>query len=153
MAKSKWDAIKENLALIEKWARDGLTEAQIAKNLRVGKTTFEKYKKEKPELSKALKEGKRPFLVEVENALSKRALGFTQEEKKTYIKDDGGKMVRYTETTEKYFPPDVAACFIILKNKDRDDEGKAKWSSNPAKLDIEKEMLEIKRQLEEMKLF
>lgn len=153
MAKSKWPIIEENLAMITKWARDGLTEAQICKNLRVGKTTFEKYKKEYPELSNALKEGKRPFLAEVENALAKRALGFTEEEKKTYIKDDGVKLTRYTETTEKYFPPDVAACFILLKNKDKDEDGKAKWSSNPAKLDLEKEMMAFKKYLEEMKVF
>ncbi len=145
MATKKWPLIKDKLALVEKWARDGLTEAQIAKNLGVGKTTLEKYKKEQPELSRALKEGKKPFIMEVENALAKRAIGFTQKEKKSYIKEDGGKMVRYTETTEKYYPPNVAACFILLKNKDKDESGNSKWSSDPGKLEVKKEMLKLKK--------
>lgn len=33
MAKSKWNDVKEKLLLIEAWARDGLTDEQIANNL------------------------------------------------------------------------------------------------------------------------
>jgi eukaryotic-like serine/threonine-protein kinase len=40
MAKSKWDQVKSKLHLVEKWARDGLREDQIAKNLGISVTTF-----------------------------------------------------------------------------------------------------------------
>ncbi len=33
MAKSKWEDIKDKLTLVEGWARDGLTNEQIAHNL------------------------------------------------------------------------------------------------------------------------
>ncbi len=58
MAKSKWESVQAKLHLIEKWARDGLREDQIAKNLRVSVTTLEVYKKSYPELMKSLKKGK-----------------------------------------------------------------------------------------------
>ena len=74
MAKSKWEEVKDKLTLVEGWARDGLTNEQIAENLNIGKTTFYKMLKEHPELSKHLKKGKEVVDYEVENALLKNAL-------------------------------------------------------------------------------
>jgi transcriptional regulator with XRE-family HTH domain len=154
MAKSKWPQVQKRLSLVEKWCRDGLTEKQVAKNLGISETTLYEYKNRYPEFVKAINKGKEPFIAEVENALAKRALGFEYEESKTYIKQGkDGEQIRYTEKTKKYQPPDVAACFIILKNKDKDENGKFKWSNNPAKVDLEKEMLEFKKEIERMKNF
>ena len=74
MAKSKWEEVKDKLILVEGWARDGLTNEQIAENLNIGKTTFYKLLKEHPELSERLKKGKEVVDYEVENALLKNAL-------------------------------------------------------------------------------
>ena len=74
MAKSKWEEVKNKLTLVEGWARDGLTNEQIAENLNIGKTTFYKMLKEYPELSEHLKKGKEVVDYEVENALLKNAL-------------------------------------------------------------------------------
>ena len=154
MAKSKWPQVRDNLELIRKWAREGVKECDMAKALRVGVSTFEEYKLNRPELVEALKEGKQPFIAKLENNLIKRADGFEYEETKTYIKvDEDGKRVSYQEKTKKYYPPDVAANFILLKNKDKDENGKSKWSNDPAKLDLDKEMVKLKMQVEEMKLF
>jgi transposase len=54
MAKSKWDQVKSELRLVKKWARDGLREDQICKNLGISVTTLEVYKKQYPEVVKAL---------------------------------------------------------------------------------------------------
>ncbi|QRN86024.1 hypothetical protein JR334_01970 [Clostridia bacterium] len=148
MAKSKWPRVKDKLTLVEKWARDGLDEKQIATNLGISKSTLELYKKEHSDFSDSLKRGREPFLAEIENALAKRARGFKYEESKTYIKEDKDGVTRYTEKTEKYQPPDVAACNIILKNKD-----KKNWCDNPQKLDIERELLEFKKEMERLKVF
>lgn len=148
MAKSKWLDVKDQLMLVEKWARDGLTEEQIAKNLGISKATMSDYKNRYAEFSTALKKGKAVIITEIENALIKRALGYTYEEVKTYVKAENGKMVKYTEKTQKQVAPDVAACFILLKNKD-----KGNWSDNPMKLEIEKQMMEFRKQAEEAKLF
>lgn len=148
MAKSKWAQVKDRLTLVEKWGRDGLDESQIAKNLGISKSTLNLYKKQHPNFLNAIKRGKEPFIAEVENALAKRALGFEYDENKTYIKHEGGKTTRYTEQTTKYYPPDVAACNIILKNKD-----KANWSDNPQKTDMDRELLELKKKTEGLNNF
>lgn len=153
----KWDYVEENLALIEKWARDGLDEKQMFPQLGIKKSTWENYKNKYPILKETLKKGRQPFLANVENALAKRALGFEHVETKTHVKIEGegesAKKVTYQERTVKYFPPDVGACIIILKNKDKDEEGKARWSNDPAKLDLSKEELELKKEMEKLKNF
>jgi len=85
MSKSKWELIEKKLPMIEKWAREGLTEIQICRNIPIGKTTFEKYKKEKPELAERLKAGKDIDIAEIENAFNRLAKGYDYEERKTYI--------------------------------------------------------------------
>lgn len=146
MAKSKWPQVKDKLVLIEKWCRDGLTEEQICKNIGVGHSAFNEYKHKYPELTEALKAGKEIFIAEVENALAKKAKGFYYEEEKTYIKFEDGKDVHYKEVTKKYQPPDVAACSLLLKNKDRGN-----WSDNPMKQMLEREMAEFRKELESKK--
>lgn len=74
MAKSKWEQIKDKLILVEGWARDGLTDEQIADNLKISKDTFYRYKKEHSEFSDSLKRGKEIVDYAVENALLKNAL-------------------------------------------------------------------------------
>jgi len=148
MAKSKWPQVKKRLPLVEKWCRDGLTEKQVAKNLGISETTLYDYKNKYPEFVKAINKGKEPFIAEVENALAKRALGFFYEEEKKYIKNENGKETEYIEKNKKYQPPDVAACFILLKNKDRGN-----WTNDPVKTDLQKELVEFKKEIERMKNF
>ncbi len=74
MAKSKWEQVKDKLILIEGWARDGLTNEQIAENLGINQDTFYNYKKKYPEFSETLKRGKEVIDYQVENALLKNAL-------------------------------------------------------------------------------
>lgn len=74
MAKSKWEQVKDKLILVEGWARDGLTDEQIANNLDLSSSTFYEYKNKYPEFSESLKKGKEIVDYEVENALLKNAL-------------------------------------------------------------------------------
>jgi hypothetical protein len=75
MAKSKYDThVKDNLILVEGWARDGLTDEQIAYNLGIAYSTFREYKNKYSALSSALKKGKEVVDYEVENALYKAAI-------------------------------------------------------------------------------
>jgi predicted transcriptional regulator len=138
MAKSKWAQVKARLELVEKWARDGLSDKQLAKNLGISESLIYVYKKEHPDFLESLRRGRESFLAEVETALIKRALGIHFIESKTYIKETDGEVTRYAEKSEKYFPPSVGACFILLKNKDRGN-----WSNNPVQEDLEREHLEL----------
>ena len=75
MGKSKFEEIKEKFPLIEGWAKDGLTDEQISKNLGISKVTFYKYKASCSELNELLKRSKEVVDYEVENALYKSAIG------------------------------------------------------------------------------
>lgn len=76
MAKSKVEKwlTPEGLTLLNGWARDGLTDEQIAKNMEISASTYYVYKNKHEEISEALKKGKEVVDFEVENALLKSAL-------------------------------------------------------------------------------
>lgn len=77
MAKGKYQEwlTPEKLTLLEGWARDGLTDAQIAHNIGIRRPTLYDWKKNHPDISDALKKGKEVVDREVENSLLKRAVG------------------------------------------------------------------------------
>ena len=76
MAKGKYEKwLKEdNLLLLEGWARDGLTDEQIAKNKGIGERTLYEWKEKYPQISQSLKKGKEVVDYHVENALLFSAL-------------------------------------------------------------------------------
>ncbi len=76
MAKGKYERWLEpdGLLLLEGWARDGLTDEQLALNCGVTATTLYEWKKRFPEISEALKRGKEVVDYQVENALLQSAL-------------------------------------------------------------------------------
>lgn len=63
----------DNLLLLEGWARDGLTDKQIAENMGIAVSTFGEWKKRFPSFSAVLKRTKEVVDREVENALYKAA--------------------------------------------------------------------------------
>ncbi|KEI16967.1 transposase [Clostridium novyi B str. ATCC 27606] len=121
MAKSKYETnVKDKLILVEGWARNGLTDEQIAKNLGISKTTFYKYIKEHNELSERLKKGKEVIDFEVENALLKRALGYKYKEViKELVRDPETKEeeLKVTKEVIKEVVPDTTAQIFWLKNR------------------------------------
>lgn len=76
MAKGKYEKWlkEENLLLLEGWARDGLTDEQIAKNMGVSYSTLKDWKNKYSAILTALKKGKEVVDYEVENALLSSAL-------------------------------------------------------------------------------
>lgn len=119
MAKSKanyW-LTKDGLTLLEGWARDGLTDEQIAHNMNINTSTLYNYKKQHLEISEALKKGKEIVDYEVENALLKKALGYTETLKKQKV-TNLGDIVDYKE--EVYISPDTTAMIFWLKNRKPD---------------------------------
>lgn len=129
MAKSKYEThIKPKLFLIECWARDGLIEEQIAKNLGIAYSTFRDYKNKYSALSAALKRGKEVVDYEVENALLKRALGYDYTEEKVEIERTANGKIKSQKVVQtlKHVPPDVGAAAFWLKNRRPD-----KWRDRP----------------------
>lgn len=120
MAKSKWEQVKDKLTLIEGWARDGLTNKEIAKNLGIGETTFYKIINEHSEVSEVLKKGKEVVDYQVENALLKRALGYAYEEKTyetRYDERTGKSEERLVKKVTKQVSPDTTAQIYWLNNR------------------------------------
>ena len=120
MAKGKYEQwLKpEGLLKIEGWARDGLTNIQIATNMGIAERTFTEWIARFPAISAALKTGKEPVDTQVENALLKRALGYTDEEIITeIIEQPNGTQRKQVRKVKKVFPPDVTAQIFWLKNR------------------------------------
>lgn len=113
MSKGKWQKWIEpdGLLLIEGWARDGLTDKQIAKNMGIRRETLIEWKKRFPNISNALKRSKELVDLEVENALFKSAIGF--------VGPDG-----------KYYPPNITAQIFWLKNRKP-----AAWRDKPVEVE------------------
>lgn len=82
MAKGKYEywLTPEGLLKLEGWARDGLTDEQIAKNIGVRRETLYAWMKSHPNISNTIKRGKEIVDRQVENALLKRALGYSYNE-------------------------------------------------------------------------
>lgn len=119
MAKGKYEywLTDEGLLQIEAWARNGLTDEQIAHNMGIAYSTFRVWKDKFSALSAVLKKNKAVVDIEVENALLKRALGYEYTETKTIVSEKDG--VR-TETTVKQVVPDTTAQIFWLKNRKPD---------------------------------
>lgn len=138
MAKGKYAdwLTPDGLLLLEGWARDGLTDEQIARKIGINPATLYKWLDKYGEIGKAIKKGKAPVDVEVENALLKKALGFSVKIKKPIkvrtkkqLKDKGTieeERIEYAEE-EIYIPPDTTAQIFWLKNRRPD-----KWRDKPA---------------------
>ena len=125
--------------LIEGWARDGLTDEQVAHNMGVGYTTFKEYLNRFPSIRAALKRGKAPVDYEVENALYKRATGYTVKLKKPIKVKTTKRITGKGEVTEErieyadeeqYIPPDTTAQIFWLKNR-RPDKWRDKRDEAP----------------------
>lgn len=103
----------DGLTKLEGWARDGLTYEQIAHNIGVSIKTLSVWRTRYVPISAALKKGKEVVDIEVENALLKRALGYTYDEI-TYENSTETKRVR------KAVLPDTTAQIFWLKNRKPD---------------------------------
>ena len=128
MAKStitEWEE-PDKLLLLEAWARDGITDEQIAGNMGINVRTLYNWKKKSVRLFQSLKTKKELADIEVENALRKKALGFRETEqtvsvRKTVEYENGKRVREVTEPivveSERYYPPDTAAQIFWLKNR------------------------------------
>lgn len=89
MAKGKYQEwlTEDGLIKIEGWARDGLTDKQIAENIGISRSTLNKWKNDFSDISDTLKRGKEVVDRQVENALFKRALGYEYTERTAKVVD------------------------------------------------------------------
>mgnify|MGYP000927218181 CR=1 FL=1 len=110
----KYDVdVKPRLAEVKEWAEKGLIDKDIAHNLGISYSTFNKWKSEHAEMRESLKIGKEVADEIVENKLYQRAIGYNYEETST---EKEGERIK-TKKTIKEMPPDVTAQIFWLKNR------------------------------------
>lgn len=129
MAAGKYEThVRPKLLLIEAWARDGLTDEDIAKKLDISTASLYNYKRDHVEFLEALKSSKEEADIIVENSLYKRALGYEFEEVtqeplynsisgEPILNEDGSPKIAVTKIVRKQVVPDTTAQIFWLKNR------------------------------------
>jgi excinuclease UvrABC ATPase subunit len=154
MAKSKHNfRDPETLLIVEGLARDGLDNKDVAKYFNYSETYFSELVNSISELSEALKKGRKPLEILVENSLYRRAVGGTKvktqvrrfleercqcegNDKKCPECKGTGKIlitdVELVQETVSELPPDVGAAAFWLKQKKSEV-----WNKQPTKIETE----------------
>lgn len=133
MAKGKYQEwlTQDALLVLEGWARDGLTDEQIAKNMGIAASSLYNWMNAHVEILEAIKKGRKPVDLAVENALLKSALGYDVEEEtweRKFNRETGEFEMICTKRQRKHIPPSNTAQIFWLKNrkpnewKDRTDK-------------------------------
>lgn len=122
MAKGKYEywLSEEGLLQLEAWARNGLTDEQIAHNMGICVATLYNWKLKHLEILESLKKGKDVVDIQVENALLKRALGYSYKEvtrEKVLNRETGRYELIPTKEVTKEVVPDTTAQIFWLKNR------------------------------------
>jgi transposase-like protein len=110
--------------LAEALAKTGATDKQICEKLGIAEPTLYAWKKEHPEFSKALKDGKEEPDEKVRTSLYSRAVGYDNPNAVKIFMPANAKEPVYAPYTEHH-APDVTACIFWLKNR-RPDEWREK---------------------------
>ena len=147
-SKSKYEQwlTEDGLTRLQAWARNGLTDEQIAHNCGISRSTLKEWRAKYPAISAALKDGKEIIDILVENALLKRALGYeyietTHERVVAGIDEETHTPIHemaLTKTVTKMVIPDTTAQIYWLKNRRRDV-----WKNDHDKTEIERMRLEL----------
>src|SRR5574344_2057861 len=138
---TEWQT-KDKLILLTAWARDGLTDEQIAKNIGISRQTLYKWKNDNIDILNALKKGKEVVDIEVENALLKKALGYKYDEityETIYDKDKQKYVKQETKRVTKEVQPDPLSIFYWLKNRKSD-----KWKDRVSDTENDEQIKEAK---------
>lgn len=154
MAKRLYETnVKPYLKEIEEMAQNGISQAQIANQLKVNIRSFARYIEEEQELADAVYSGRQVAINEIENAMYKSAIG----EKVVLKKGMKVKKVLYdgnrkqeVETVEPYdeeiyVKPDTQAGIFLLKNWAKD-----KYAGDPQMLELKKREQEFKERQAEL---
>jgi hypothetical protein len=108
----------ENVEQAKKLATLGATDREIADFFEVNEATLNRWKLAHPEFCESLKVGKAEADERVEQALYRRALGYSHDATKIAINASGDvTQVPFVE----HYPPDTTAAIFWLKNRKPED--------------------------------
>lgn len=116
--------VKPKLDLVIGWCRVGLSNEQISENLGISVQSFNNYLKRYEEFADAVDKGREPLEIHIENALVKRALGYsykevTRERKLVKNPETGEAEFKLvvTKSVTKHVMPDVGAQQYYLEHR------------------------------------
>lgn len=141
-----------NMEYIERMARSGVSQADIAAAIKINPRTLDRYLVKYPELKKVIQSGREIAVQEIENAVFKSAIGFKEKVtrsikvKKTVYKNgrrSGEVEVMEPYEEELYFPPNMTAAIFLLKNWGRN----RKYASEPTAVELHYKELEMKEKM------
>ena len=111
---------------LERWARAGATDKQMAENLGMSRDTFYKYLREYPDTLDSIQRARKPVVLEAFEGLVRLSRGFHETKTTThtyvvYRRDKNGEMVEKervekTDVEDVYFPPDHKAGTKVIVN-------------------------------------
>lgn len=149
--KSKYeDFVKPHLSWIEEQTRNGVTEKEIAKALKITEQTLNNYCNRYPELKKALRENKgADVLQRLINSGVEAACGqWIEEETTTIILDENGKPTkRQKQINKRYIPPNPSLNQYYTKFYGQ-SEG---FTGDPLALEFKKAKLEFEKAVQSAK--
>ena len=112
---SKWIE-GDGLEKICEWARYGMSDKQLAKNIGITTVTLYDWKKRFPKFAEALDKAKTELKLELEKSMFDLAIGKVHvEEIKTILDPNNGTVIR-VEKTRKQIPPSANLQQFLAKN-------------------------------------
>lgn len=129
MAKGKYEKwiAEDGLLLLKGWARDGLTDEEIARKMHISSSTFYDWQKKYSEISEAIKKGREPVNVILEDTAIERATEWKTVKEITreprFNRETGETELAVTKEVEKKVPPDSTLLIFLMKNRMKDKYG------------------------------
>lgn len=122
MAKGKYHdwLTPEGLLKIQGWARDGLTDKEIAEKIGISKQTFYDWQKKFPDFSDSIKKNKEVADRSVEDALFRKATGYKIKEitrERQWNSTTNKYELVTVKEVEKEVAPETTAQIFWLKNR------------------------------------
>lgn len=118
---------EDGLQLVRQWRREGASFERLSALMGVACSTLSKWRSREPRLEAAIKQTDDLVDAMVENALLKRALGYTAQEVEEELVEGEMRVVR---RRERHFAPDTKACLSWLYSRRSD-----RWRVQQAPLD------------------
>ena len=110
---------EDGLLIIKGWARSGLTDREMCdkNHLNLCPTTFYEWLRRFPQLLNAIKEGRNPVEVTVEDTfINEKLTGrFVEEEVTEITRYDDGREIKHIRKTKRWKDADTTALIFFLK--------------------------------------
>ncbi len=110
----EWES-RAGVLKIRGWTSNGLSYKNIAQKMGIAEVTLFKWRRKSPIIQEACTWGREKADLFVQNALFKRAIGYTTEEEQT-VRNKEGKVVEH-KTIRKEVPASTTAAIFWLCNR------------------------------------